>query len=571
MKGKQTVSRGLLVAFAAMFAVGMLALAGCSCSSEQQQQEQSSSSAAEQLFTVPNVVSLKQADADKALAASGFSIGEVTQQASDSVPAGSVISQDPEGFTQAKAGSKVNLTISSGKAEPKDVQVPDLKGKSQSDAEKALSDAGLVGVPSNPEETDEVAAGLVFKQSIDAGSTVKEGTQVAFTVALAPAMVQVPDVVGKTRDEASATISDAQLGFDSTTAYNDDVEEGRVISQSIGAGTSVKAGTTVSVQVSLGSKPADDVAVPDVTTFSWSDAENALTSAGLQARYTGDPAGKVVSQDVAPGTMVEQGTLVTVTLASPAETVTVPDLVGESVMSAEDLTDSLGLALDITGDENHGTVVDQWPAAGTQVETRSTVHITVDDSDFREDVIPQGGDDDDDADDQDNDGQGDDDADDQGDDQGDDDADDQGDDQGDDNGDDQGDADDDDDADDDAGDGQNPVMNVVGPYSADRASIMVEPDGDDGAHVTVQWGSSASESTTWEMSGTFDADTKTITYSNGTKTDYVYAENGDIDSEDTVYTNGKGKFTFKDNGKLTLTWTDDKEHVADGMTFTFSS
>ena len=361
-----------LVSLAAVLVAGVLALAGCSCSNQSSQ----SSSAGAETYTVPNVVSMTQSDASKAILAVGLQVGTVTKEASDTVPSGSVISQDPKPLTAAAPGSAVNLVVSSGKTELKDVTVPDLKGKSQSDAEKALKDVGLIGVASNPEETDEVQPGQVFKQSVAAGTTVKEGTQVAFTVALAVGEVEVPDVTGKSQDDAKKAITDAKLGFDVTNSYSDSVAEGNVISQSVAAGTKVKQGTTVTINVSLGAKPVEDVAVPDLMTYSWSEAKATLESAGLSARYTGDPAGVVVAQDVAAGTKVAPGTLVTVTLKSQIKYVEVPDLIGKSVSAAESATDKLKLALHVSGG-NDGIVVDQSPAAGTQVEEHSTVSVTV--------------------------------------------------------------------------------------------------------------------------------------------------------------------------------------------------
>ncbi|MBO4352531.1 MAG: PASTA domain-containing protein, partial [Eggerthellaceae bacterium] len=311
-----------LIVAAAVLVVGALALAGCSCSS--QQSSSSSSSASEDaMYTVPNVISLTQADAKKAILASGLQVGDIKQEASDTVPLGSVISQSPDPLMSAKANSKVDLVVSTGKAEPKEVAVPDLKGKTQNDAEKALSDAGLVGVASNPEETDEVQPGQVFKQSVAPGATVKEGTKVAFTVAVAPAQTTVPNVVGMAEADARAAFDKAKLGFDYGVAYNDDVEKGKVIAQSVAAGSKVRQGTTIAVTISLGAKPVDNVEVPNVMSFSWSDAEAALRSAGLAARYTGDPAGTVIAQDIAAGTKVAPNTLVTVTLSSPTPKVTV--------------------------------------------------------------------------------------------------------------------------------------------------------------------------------------------------------------------------------------------------------
>ena len=151
-------------------------------------------------FTVPYVVSLTQADAEKAILASGFVVGNVTFQESDDVPLGSVVSQSPKALSSAKANSKIDLVISSGKKATSEVSIPNLTGLSQADAEKALIDAGLKGVATKPEESSTATPGLVFKQSIPAGQKVKEGTKVLFTVAVAPSEVEVPDVTGKTRD-----------------------------------------------------------------------------------------------------------------------------------------------------------------------------------------------------------------------------------------------------------------------------------------------------------------------------------------------------------------------------------
>ena len=180
MKKARFAKRVLLAALATALVAGALAMVGCSCSSSAASASKSASSSmpASDTMTVPNVVSLAQPDAEKAITAAGFTVGTVKREASDTVPAGSVVSQDPKATTAAKAGTKVNLVVSSGKAAPKDVTVPDLRGKTQADAEKALADVKLVGVASNPEETTEVDPGQVFKQSIAPGATAKEGDKV---------------------------------------------------------------------------------------------------------------------------------------------------------------------------------------------------------------------------------------------------------------------------------------------------------------------------------------------------------------------------------------------------------
>ena len=64
-----------------------------------------------------------------------------------------------------------------------------------------------------------------------------------------------------------------------------------------------------------------------------------------------------------------------------------------------------------------------------------------------------------------------------------------------------------------ADEGQNPVMNYVGNYVCGRASVLISATDDkDGASALVTWSSSAAENSTWEMSGTFDAEGKQFEY-----------------------------------------------------------
>lgn len=121
-------------------------------------------------------------------------------------------------------------------------------------------------------------------------------------------------------------------------------------------------------------------------------------------------------------------------------------------------------------------------------------------------------------------------------------------------------------------DGQNPIMNFVGIYGHDRASILVEAaDGTDGAKITVTWASSAAENSEWVMTGKFDADKLTVKYDDCVKTDFVYKEDGTVESETVAYENGEGTFTFSDGEQITLTWDDAEEHIADGTVFEYAS
>lgn len=116
-------------------------------------------------------------------------------------------------------------------------------------------------------------------------------------------------------------------------------------------------------------------------------------------------------------------------------------------------------------------------------------------------------------------------------------------------------------------DGQNPVMNFVGPYVWYRANALVEAAGTDEAKITVDWASSAAENTEWVMSGKFDPEKLTVEYSNCVRTDYVYNENGEIESQTVVFENGTGSITFREESPLTFVWEIDQEQFNDEAVF----
>ena len=108
-------------------------------------------------------------------------------------------------------------------------------------------------------------------------------------------------------------------------------------------------------------------------------------------------------------------------------------------------------------------------------------------------------------------------------------------------------------------DDQNPVMNFVGIYSMEYSTeALVEADGAEGAKITVTWAGSPWFHNQTVMSGPFDPETLTMTFTNATLTEYTYASDATITEEKTSYTDGKGHAVFNpaDN---TLTITEEFE------------
>ncbi len=194
------------------------------------------------------------------------------------------------------------------------VQVPDVVGLLQSNAESTLTGANLAVGAVDTANSSTVPAGHVISQDPAAGTSVPAGTAVDLVVSLGPVLVTVPDVVGQTQTNAQTAITGANLTVGTITTENSAiVPVDHVISQDPAAGTSIAEGAAVNLLVSLG--PAM-VTVPDVVGQVQADAEAAIIAAGLivgtvtTANSDTVPAGQIISQNPAAGVSVVQGSAV---------------------------------------------------------------------------------------------------------------------------------------------------------------------------------------------------------------------------------------------------------------------
>ena len=112
--------------------------------------------------------------------------------------------------------------------------------------------------------------------------------------------------------------------------------------------------------------------------------------------------------------------------------------------------------------------------------------------------------------------------------------------------------------------GQNPTMNIIGTYCCDRARINVEPIGLQSASMTVEWSGNDNSKAIWYMSGKFNEETMSIDYENAVKRVITYNKDGIELSDIEIYTSGRGKMTFTDDG---MKWDEYNEEIARGMTF----
>jgi serine/threonine-protein kinase len=198
---------------------------------------------------VPDVTGLPRDEAEQAMDEAGLGVTVETRNSAD-VPADAVIETDPPAGESVRRGSEVTLIVSSG---PGQVAVPPVVGQTRSAAEQQLSARGLESSVS--EETSDRPAGEVISQSPDAGTRVDPGSTVELVVSTGPepvTTVDVPNVVGLTRSDAVAQITGLGLS-PSVEERTTDIEpqDGRVIDQNPGGGTTVNEGTRVVLVVGV--------------------------------------------------------------------------------------------------------------------------------------------------------------------------------------------------------------------------------------------------------------------------------------------------------------------------------
>ena len=267
------------------------------------------------------------------------------------------------------------------------VTVPDVTGKTQADATKALEDAGLKAGEVMQASDAEAAAGTVLLQEPAAGTEVDEGSAVALTLSSGPGTAEVPDVVGMTRAAAETALSDAGFTPASALQYDLTAPVGEVVDQLPAGGEQAAAGSQVGLLVSRG-RPEVSVSVPDVTGMTQDEATAALADTGLAAvpveAYVADvPEGDVAEQEPAAGDRVAplSEVLITVSLGEGTTTVEVPDVVGKGQADATGELEAAGLVVTAaeawSSDVAAGRVIAQAPEAGAMVEEGGDAGILV--------------------------------------------------------------------------------------------------------------------------------------------------------------------------------------------------
>ena len=256
-------------------------------------------------------------------------------------------------------------------------EVPDLRGRTAQAGADQLAAIGL-GSSTTPVFDDVAPEGEVVDTRPRPGSSVHKNGSVVLVVSAGPELFGVPDLRGSTQEEAAARLVEAGLTLGPVAeAYDEQVDAGRVVSTDPGPGGGLRKGTPVGIELSRGPQPA---AVPAVTGGSVEDARAGLEGAGLRLggrteAYDDAPAGTVVAQDPAEGTLLPGSTVAVVVSLGP-EPVEVPAVFEQRFDEAAATLEDLGFVVERRGADIFGRVVSQDPPAGTQLPPGSTVTVT---------------------------------------------------------------------------------------------------------------------------------------------------------------------------------------------------
>ena len=317
---------------------------------------------------------------------------------SDTIPYGYVISRTPYPDAAQPDWTYIKMVASAGPpASLGYATVPDLTPLRSYDASTLLGTIGFtLGTVSYVNST--VPAGYVVSQTVAAGSVVPLGTVVSYVVSLGVASTTVytttPTMTNQTLAIATAAAVQANLiVLPPVYQASSTVPAGTIISQSPAAGTTQDLWTPVSLIVSSGAPGTPVYAtVPTLVGQSAATANSLLGGVGLvptnvtYSFQTTIAAGVIVSQSVAAGSSVLQGTAVSYVVSLGPQvipaTVGIPNVVGSTLTAARVVLVNANL---VVGSPIYAasttayaeTVISQSPAAGTVVSLWTTVNLIV--------------------------------------------------------------------------------------------------------------------------------------------------------------------------------------------------
>ena len=185
---------------------------------------------------IPSVTNLTPDLATQKIAELGLTIGDVNEAFDMKIPAGFVIGTDPKSGDKVKRNSVVNIVVSKGVEK---VSLTSYVGKGGDEALSELTNKGF-DVNVVYKFSDRVFKGLVISQTPESSDSIGLGSKVELVLSKGPEFVFVPNVLGKSKNDASLDLEN--LGLKVVTKGS-----GKVNNISPAIGTKVKQGAVITL------------------------------------------------------------------------------------------------------------------------------------------------------------------------------------------------------------------------------------------------------------------------------------------------------------------------------------
>ncbi len=229
----------------------------------------------------PQLVGRTEAQALQEAKDAGFTFSVGKRAYSETAPLGTVISTNPEGGGRILPGDTIEGVISQGKER---YDIPNLKGQTLDEATAALEKLRLKVGDLSTAFDEKVDKGKVIKASdFKVGFPVKRGTVIDLVVSKGRKPIGITDYTGKRESEAVTGLENAGFKVKIDRDYSDDVDKGRVISQTPNDGKGFKD-DTITLEVSRGPETID---VPNVLGKPRNEATKILQDDGFKVRAFG--------------------------------------------------------------------------------------------------------------------------------------------------------------------------------------------------------------------------------------------------------------------------------------------
>ncbi|MCA1901310.1 MAG: PASTA domain-containing protein [Candidatus Hydrogenedens sp.] len=177
---------------------------------------------------VPDVVHMEQSSAENTIISAGLVVGTINTECNDTVPLGHVISQNPTAGEQVSPGSTVDLVVSTG---PCPVEVPNVAGLSQLDAENIITTARLSVGEITEECNNAVPLGHVISQDPPAGQYIPPYSQVNMVISSGPCIIYISSI-----DDLQKIGNDPDYPIDGYYELTQDLDATDTINWNGGAG-----------------------------------------------------------------------------------------------------------------------------------------------------------------------------------------------------------------------------------------------------------------------------------------------------------------------------------------------